>query len=272
MKTRKSFLYIVLAIVLASTLFWAGTVYATTGCFTDTNGHWAETYICWMKDNGITSGTAPGIYSPEGNVTRAQMAVFFQKLYQLGTAYTDNALSTGVTYIGAGNSAWQPNGASTSHYIQYYTDVARLRSSATGTFGYQITASLPDSLFNHLMFLNGVQLCYDAANANASVTSVHLQHWQGGANPTIYKEVVDNTTRNDTVCRTYSVTTPGSLWGSDHVVLYVTVNFATTGGYVDMASTTFILAPSSFAGHAINPPDVREPDSLELPAGTSNGE
>ncbi len=35
-------------------------VSAATGCFPDTDGHWAETFICWLKDNGITGGYPDG--------------------------------------------------------------------------------------------------------------------------------------------------------------------------------------------------------------------
>jgi hypothetical protein len=61
--TKLFFLGVVLAILVFST-FWAGNVYAATGCFLDTNGHWAETFICWMKDNGITGGTGGGTTAP----------------------------------------------------------------------------------------------------------------------------------------------------------------------------------------------------------------
>lgn len=37
--------------------FWAGVAYTATGCFTDTNGHWAEQAICWMKQNRLVGGT-----------------------------------------------------------------------------------------------------------------------------------------------------------------------------------------------------------------------
>lgn len=52
---------------------------AATGCFPDTNGHWAETFICWLKDNGISSGYPDGTYRPNNNVTRAEMSVFVNK-------------------------------------------------------------------------------------------------------------------------------------------------------------------------------------------------
>jgi ELWxxDGT repeat protein len=47
--------------------------------FTDTVGHWAEDWIEALKNDGITSGCATGLYCPEDPVTRAQMALFLLK-------------------------------------------------------------------------------------------------------------------------------------------------------------------------------------------------
>ena len=35
--------------------------------------------IQWMSDNGITTGTSPGCFSPGNNVTRADVAVFVHR-------------------------------------------------------------------------------------------------------------------------------------------------------------------------------------------------
>lgn len=58
-------------------------VNAATGCFPDTNGHWAETFICWLSNNGIAGGYPDGDYKPGNNVTRAEVAVMLNKLYGL---------------------------------------------------------------------------------------------------------------------------------------------------------------------------------------------
>ena len=97
-------------------VFSAGQAYASTGCFTDTNGHWAEAAICWMKDNGITTGIGGGLYGPENNVTRAQMAVFMK-------AQAEIPPSTGDIYVTQALSALQPNGNFTSTArVAYYDD------------------------------------------------------------------------------------------------------------------------------------------------------
>ena len=47
--------------------------------FNDIPGHWAETFIEELKDQGITGGYPDGTYRPENRVTRAEMAVFLLK-------------------------------------------------------------------------------------------------------------------------------------------------------------------------------------------------
>jgi len=86
LKNRLPFMVLIFALTITASAFSAGKAFAALNCFTDTTGHWAETFICWAKDNGITSGTAPGVYSPDDYVTRAQMAVFLNKTAALNRA------------------------------------------------------------------------------------------------------------------------------------------------------------------------------------------
>jgi len=64
-----NFLIIILFVIVPK-------VSAATGCFPDTNGHWAETFICWLSDNGIAGGYPDGTFRPENGVTRAELSVF----------------------------------------------------------------------------------------------------------------------------------------------------------------------------------------------------
>ena len=75
-------LFVTMMIVVAAGL-QTKRVFAATGCFPDTNGHWAETLICWMKDSGLTGGYPDGTYRAENGVTRAEMAVFLNKLFTI---------------------------------------------------------------------------------------------------------------------------------------------------------------------------------------------
>jgi len=43
-------------------------------------GSWYAPYVEWAKDVGITAGTSDTLFSPEGKVTREQLAVFFNAL------------------------------------------------------------------------------------------------------------------------------------------------------------------------------------------------
>ena len=45
--------------------------------FTDSEGHWAETYIAWAKDKGIVEGVSATEFDPEAPITREQMATIF---------------------------------------------------------------------------------------------------------------------------------------------------------------------------------------------------
>ena len=57
---------------------------AATGIFTDVPvGYWADAWIEQLAAEGITSGCGTGIYCPESNVTRAQMAVFLVRTFKL---------------------------------------------------------------------------------------------------------------------------------------------------------------------------------------------
>jgi len=55
-----------------------------TGVFTDVPvGYWADKWIEQLASEGITGGCGAGIYCPDADVTRAQMAVFLVKAFSL---------------------------------------------------------------------------------------------------------------------------------------------------------------------------------------------
>ena len=71
---------VLLLSVLVFSAFRVGTVYAATGCFTDTNGNPFEVAICWMKENGIVGGTT---FKPNNAATRATVAQWLFKQAQI---------------------------------------------------------------------------------------------------------------------------------------------------------------------------------------------
>jgi hypothetical protein len=56
------------------------------GSFSDVAGHWAESWIEQLKDDGIASGYPDGSYRPENPVNRAEVAVFLVHAFNLSLA------------------------------------------------------------------------------------------------------------------------------------------------------------------------------------------
>lgn len=53
----------------------------TTSSFTDVSTNaWYAPYVAWGVEKGLVSGTAPGIFSPDDNITREQMALIMYKM------------------------------------------------------------------------------------------------------------------------------------------------------------------------------------------------
>lgn len=251
MKRRFVIALSVLVVALLAAAFSIGRASATTGCFNDTIGNWAETYICWMKENGITTGTGGGNYSPNNNVTRAEMAVFMSRL-------ADVPPSTGDIYINTGSSGWEAeNGfGSVSHAANY----ARLSTNSGSNTYYVLSPSLPSSLYNKETFVKGVKLCYDAT-AGAPILGVTMTQYDGtGA---LVNGVSDSTSRSDKACRVYTITAPSSFWGGDQVALEVIFHSPNPGStyWIDIYSATFILSPS--ANPAILSPSTENRSAFE---------
>ncbi|MBI5295921.1 MAG: S-layer homology domain-containing protein [Chloroflexi bacterium] len=254
MKYKTILLFSVMALVLAASAFAVGNAYATTGCFNDTNGHWAETFICWMKDNGITGGYPDGGYHPNSSVTRAEMAVFMRALR-----------TTGDTYINAGPSNWVPNGAGT-HYVTYYTNVVYLRHTGAGSVWFNAMPSIPSSILNAKMYFKGVKVCYDATHG-ASISNIEVRHF--GSSGSILNEVTSTTTRTDSTCVTLNFTSAISLWGGEWGSVAVLVNFPSAAEYVYIRGVTFIISPSAEPA-VLGPVNGLRPD-VEVPAVISSG-
>lgn len=92
---KRKLLSIVLALCLTLTLLPTATFAA--GSYADTNGHWAEAAIERWSGCGILQG-ADGRFSPDGTLTRAQMATILSRLLAL-----PEASSYGFTDVAAGD-------------------------------------------------------------------------------------------------------------------------------------------------------------------------
>ena len=97
MRNKKSIFTILTGLLIANLLvsllfIIVPRVSAATGCFPDTNDHWAEEFICWMSDQGLVGGYPDGTFKPNNQVTRAELSVITSKTYDLAEANDDDTL------------------------------------------------------------------------------------------------------------------------------------------------------------------------------------
>jgi hypothetical protein len=211
--------------------------------FSDTNGNWAETYICWLKDNGISSGTGGGNYSPNNNVTRAEMAVFLQRQAEIPP-------STGDIYISAGFGNWHPyNSTDPLSYI-YFSNQTQVTRSSTGSSFLSVNPDLPTVLYGRSLSFKGVEFCFDTfASTTLNYVEVNTySHSTGslGRNP----RLSDPTARTGNQCRLYMLASPVTLTANDGVNFFIQVNWSVVSSQFAIGRTTFILAPTTTAAVA----------------------
>ena len=58
-----------------------GALAANIRDFKDVDGHWAYNALDWAVENGVMTGTSEDTMSPDGFLTRAQMATMIDRLY-----------------------------------------------------------------------------------------------------------------------------------------------------------------------------------------------
>jgi len=224
--------------VLIVSAFSVGKVYAAS-CFTDTGGHWAESFICWMKTKGLSSGYPDGTYRPDNGVTRAEMATFLK-------AQVDLPPTKGDIYISTGPSNWVANALYPAAYVDPYWAFSHLKASSPGTFLYSISPSLPSSLYDTKMYVKGAKLCYDATDVGAYITAIELKHLT--YNSSGYAEwntKTDTTDLTNKGCQTIYFTSPSSFWGNDQVTINVYVTITNASYVVRMGVATVIITPST---------------------------
>jgi hypothetical protein len=230
-------------LVLALTAFYAGNVYAATGCFSDTNGHWAETYICWMKENGITTGYVDGTYRPNNTVNRAVMAAFLK---------TTSDLQTGLIMVSSSPGDWKPFSSNDNLSYSYFSSSTYVTKATSGSNFLSLHPSLPTVLFGRSLELVGVEFCY-TAQANAYVSYVEINKMDSSSG-TGSREMLfsDATDRTDSACRYYVLSSPELLTANDAVNFFVQGVWVTSTN-LNLGRTTFVLrttdtvaAPPSF--------------------------
>lgn len=262
---RKLVLFVsVLAIALVAAAVPVGNAYATTGCFNDTNGNWAETFICWMSDNGITGGYPDGGYHPNDNVTRAQMAVFLK-------AQSEIPPTTGDVYMTFGPNEWMPNYAYDGQ-IRYYTIMGNFTAPTSGTKLFQATPVLPSSLYNTVMYIKGVQICYDATAGGYldTVTITQYKTFDDGTT-TELNTLTDTTDRTDAECRQYFFTAPSSFFGDNHLTIMVYYHLNAAGDILRISSTSVVLQPSDWRTDHLSMPEPLAPNRVDSSANPESG-
>ena len=99
-----------------------------TDSFSDTRGHWADAYISALYSAGIVNGTGNGAFSPNQEITRAEMTAILTRLLDIDEAdqastFSDISGHWAAAYIqqlsqagivnGVGDGNFAPNGTAT---------------------------------------------------------------------------------------------------------------------------------------------------------------
>lgn len=117
--------------------------------FTDSEGHWAETYIAWAKDKGIVEGVSATEFDPEAPITREQMATIFGRY----------ALKQGIELPKDAAPAQSfPDADKISGYAKEFVELMRLAGILNGyedgTFRPQNTATRAEAAKLFSVFLS----------------------------------------------------------------------------------------------------------------------
>ncbi|MBL8062647.1 MAG: S-layer homology domain-containing protein [Anaerolineales bacterium] len=238
MKRKMSLFLSVLGILfLAAGMMTSRALAATPDCFSDVTTHWAEDFICWMKDNGLTSGYPDGTFRPDNPITRAEVAVFLRQIR-----------TTGVVQVNTGPTGFQP-ATGDNGTIQYFAGETRLKSTS-GNFNNSFISSvtIPSSLYNSRMVLNAVKICY-SLQGGGYISSVNFSLYSSSGS------VIDGVSSSNDLtsdgCTTFNFSSPIGVDGGEY--LQATINSAGVSSitdWVNMHSVTAYMTPSADAAVA----------------------
>ncbi len=141
--------------------------YGNCSSFSDTETHWATTYIERLYASGITSGCGSGLYCPDSSVTRGQMAVFLEKgIHGAGFVPTDVAPSFNDT---AGHwaedwiEALKTDGVTYGCLVGYYCPEGAVTRAQMAVFLLKAT--------------HGAAYTPPAVGADTGFTDVAIDYW-----------------------------------------------------------------------------------------------
>ena len=233
---------------------------AATGCFPDTNGHWAETFICWLEENGITGGYPDGTYKPERYVTRAEMAVFLQNTYDV------TAPVSGEIRINSGHANWALYDTSEDVYFQHYANITHVHRSSINDTYLTLTPDVPSILFGRRLSLKAVVFCY-GTYGNVTIDDVWIKRLDGEYNAV--NILADNTDRTDDACRTYTLSSPHTMGPNQSISLFVNLDFGAVSAsdYLGIGNTTFVFEATDISWTAAAPAAA----DIYLPGSSTEG-
>jgi hypothetical protein len=234
MKHKYLFMAGILVTVLLATAFVVGRVSATNDCLPDTNGNWTETFICWLKDNGISSGYPDTTYKPENNVTQAELVEMLKNQANVPQ-------ETGIFLVSSAFGDWVPSEGDNPLEFSYTTNGAGVVSSEANTYWLILYPDLPMVLYGGTLQLIGVEFCYFASD-EAILNGVYIQALtQSSSVNDPNEQFSDNTDRTDETCRLYTLTTPVILTADDEASFWVSVNWKVANEIFGIGRTIFIM-------------------------------
>lgn len=260
---RKYLLPVVAVAVFLGAAFWAGTAYATTSCFSDTVGNPAAAAICWMKQNGLVSGT---LFRPNNATTRAQAAVWLQKSSQIPP-------TTGLILVSGGFGNWLPFTSADNLTFFRYSTGTWVYKATTGSNLLSLQPSTPTVFYGRSLNLLGVEFCYTAsADAHFNYIEINTYTHSAGSGARTLR-FSDSTDYTDAACRYYVLSAPVTLTAEDGINIYIGGNWVTNGAHLELGRTTFVFAPTGVKAAA--PANLStnvitlQQDGPQLPDGSS---
>jgi hypothetical protein len=232
---RRRIAVIVAVSILALATFWAGTAYAATNCFKDTNGHRFEQAVCWMKENGLASGKR---FRPDDPTTRGQAAQWLQQVSNIPP-------SSGLITVSEGFGNWKPFKSTDNLVFEYYSTTTYIKKTTTGDNFFSLHPSLPTVLYGRSLQLVGVEFCYTAStSAIFSYMEINVRAYNNSGAGTGIVQFSDSTDRTDSACRYYVLPTPPTLTAEDSANIFIFGTWNTANAIFSVGRTTFVLAPT----------------------------
>lgn len=228
-----------LTLLMVGLMLCVPRVSAAADCFTDTNDHWAEKFICWLKEKGISSGFPDGSYRPDQGITRGEMAVMLQRQAEVPP-------TTGTLLVNVPGGEWQlktqtDDLPSTIDQLVYEPEALWIRNVGIVNEDFVLSPSLPSALYSQSFQLTGFEFCHSGENnIYLDMLSLSVVRNSNGISSTI-AAASDATDRAVTECRSYALNSPVVLTADDTVSLEVNVDIKVVPVHMELGRVTFIL-------------------------------